>query len=99
MTTHPHASNQVAGSTHDRHLRTDVTGSVSSEIGKHFTPMVHNAPIHGLTTPHQVTQGPECFSSILFNGQPVTFTSQGCGSVNDGATLLGVGWVLVLFLQ
>ena len=87
MTTNPHSANQVAGSKWDNKLRTDVTGSTSSAIGHHFPPMVHNAPIHGLSTLHDTIACPECSANILWNGNAVTFTCQGCGALIDGAML------------
>jgi hypothetical protein len=49
--THPHASGDQ-GDYNDGTARTDVAGGVSSGIGQHFAPMVHHAPIHGMSTPH-----------------------------------------------
>jgi hypothetical protein len=95
MSTHPHAANQPAGSKYDKKNRTDVSGYNSSAIGHpfsafgHFPPMVHTAPIHGMSTPHSVISCPACFSRILWNGAPVAFLCQGCGGTVDGATLSG----------
>jgi hypothetical protein len=89
MSTHPHSADQVAGSKWDNKLRTDVTGNASSDIGHHFPPMVHHAPIHGMTTPHHPIPCPSCSASIYWNGAPVSFLCQGCGATVDGATLSG----------
>jgi hypothetical protein len=93
MTTHAHAANQPVGGKYDRKNRTDVSGSSSSAIGHHFghfghfAPMVHTAPIHGLTTAHQKISCPACSAGILWNGAPVAFLCAGCGGTIDGATL------------
>jgi hypothetical protein len=93
--THPHAANQPAGSKHDNKLRTDVTGNASSAIGEpfeafgHFAPMAHHAPIHGMSTRHDVIECPSCSAGILWNGAPVAFICRGCGATVDGASLSG----------
>jgi len=95
MTTHPHSANQPAGSKYDKKNRTDVTGDASSAIGQpfghfgHFAPMVHNAPIHGMSVHHDVIECPECSARILWNGAPETFACQGCGGMVDGKALTG----------
>jgi hypothetical protein len=88
MTAHPHAANQSAGSKYDRKLRTDVTGNTGG-IGHHFPPMVHNAPVHGMTVAHDVVECPSCFAGVLWNRAPVSFICQGCGAIIDGSTLAG----------
>jgi ribosomal protein L37AE/L43A len=94
MTTHPHSANQIAGSKWDNKLRSDVNG-MPSAIGHHFglpshhAPMVHNSPVSGLTTHHDVIECPACSASILWNGSPVLFMCEGCGGTIDGATLAG----------
>jgi len=93
MSAHPHAADQVAGSKWDNKLRPDVTGNASSDVGNpfpafpHFPPMVHYAPIHGLTVKHVVIECPSCFAWIHWDRRPVPFLCQGCGSIIDGATL------------
>jgi len=82
--TNPHASE---GTGDDSKYRTDVTGSVSSEIGKHFAPMIHSAPIHGMSTSHERIACPLCGVGILWDRAPVSFTCQGCSGVIDGSSL------------
>ena len=92
MTTHPHSSDPDAGSKQDRKNRSDVTG-IPSAIGHpfapmgHYPPMVHHAPIQGLSTHHKKISCPACSRSIKWNGMPVTFTCQGCKNTIDGALL------------
>jgi hypothetical protein len=95
MTAHPHAANQPAGSKYDRKNRTDVSGNASSAIGVpfepfgHHPPMLHAAPIHSMTVPHDVVECPSCFAAVLWNRAPVSFLCQGCGATIDGSTLAG----------
>lgn len=84
MSTHAHAADQPAGSKHDNKLRPDVTGNVSSDIGQHFPPMVHNAPIHGLASiSRSVVQCPSCSNWIHHDGSEGSFKARRCGTTLD----------------
>ena len=76
MATHPHSSGNKAGSYPDSVERPDVQ---FGGIGKHFPPMVHTAPVNGMSTPHFVTSCPSCSAAILWSHHGGNGTCAGCG--------------------
>lgn len=97
MTAHSHVAGTSAGSKVDKTYRPDViSGGPSNPPGHafapfgHFPPGILTAPIHGMTTKHDVISCPACSAAILWNRAPVAFICQGCGGTIDGAALAGL---------
>jgi hypothetical protein len=67
------------GSDEYQHGIDSLPGKVFQPFG-HFGPMIHNAPVHSMMTPHR-TVTHLCGSKILHDGRSLFFECGGCGAM------------------